>query len=71
MKTLIFHIGTYKTGTTSLQELVYNNRDELESLYGICYPDLNADTSLMAKAETVGIWVRAMLVLKNRQMISG
>ncbi len=50
MKTLIFHIGTYKTGSTSLQELLYNNRNELQSLYGICYPDLNAYTSLVPKA---------------------
>lgn len=37
-KTLVFHIGTPKTGTTSIQAFLDGNRKALEEK-GICYPD--------------------------------
>lgn len=39
MKTLYLHIGTPKTGTTSLQGMMANNRPLLKK-YGLSYPDL-------------------------------
>lgn len=33
----IFHLGTYKTGTSSLQNFLYAHRDQLAAR-GICYP---------------------------------
>lgn len=38
MSKLILHVGTHKTGTTSIQSLASSNRDELVSK-GLCYPD--------------------------------
>ncbi len=38
-KTLFFHIGTPKTGTTSIQTYLDHNRDYLKQ-QGICYPDI-------------------------------
>lgn len=38
MSKLILHVGTHKTGTTSIQSLASSNRDELMSK-GLCYPD--------------------------------
>ncbi len=38
MKTLYVHIGTPKTGTTSIQHFLYANREILESR-GYCYPE--------------------------------
>ncbi len=40
MKKLILHIGTGKTGTSSIQNFLYHQKDELASKYGIFYPDL-------------------------------
>ena len=40
MHTLVFHIGTPKTGTTSIQTFLYNNSEELKR-YGWCYPPFN------------------------------
>ncbi len=37
MKTLYFHIGTSKTGTTAIQSFCYKNRDILKNK-GIIYP---------------------------------
>lgn len=37
-RTLILHIGTPKTGTTSIQSFLHDNRCVLETK-GICYPD--------------------------------
>ena len=37
MKKIIFHIGTYKTATTSIQDNLYSNRDKLKEL-SILYP---------------------------------
>lgn len=39
MKTLYLHIGTPKTGTTSLQNFCYSNREIFEK-FGYCYPIL-------------------------------
>lgn len=39
-KTLIFHIGTPKTGTTSIQSFLKSNKYILET-HGMCYPDTN------------------------------
>lgn len=39
MKTLYLHIGTPKTGTTSIQEFMVCNREALQQ-HGICYPDI-------------------------------
>ncbi len=39
MKTLYVHIGTKKTGTTSIQGFCVHNRKALESK-GYCFPDL-------------------------------
>ncbi len=40
MKTLFVHIGTPKTGTTSIQHLLCRNRSLLEK-QGYCYPDFS------------------------------
>ena len=40
MKTLFVHIGTPKTGTTSIQHLLCRNRSVLEK-QGYCYPDFS------------------------------
>lgn len=40
MKTVYLHIGAPKTGTTTLQYFLYENRHLLEEK-GICYPDLH------------------------------
>lgn len=37
MKELILHIGTTKTGTTSLQRFLFDNREKLEE-HGVCFP---------------------------------
>ncbi len=39
-KTLYFHIGKFKTGSTSIQNFLYLNREVLESR-GVCYPDIS------------------------------
>lgn len=39
MKTLYLHIGTPKTGTTSIQEFMVCSREALQK-HGICYPDI-------------------------------
>lgn len=39
MKTLYVHIGTPKTGTSSIQEFMTENREVLEK-HGYCYPEL-------------------------------
>lgn len=39
MKTLYLHIGTPKTGTTSLQNFCYSNRETFKK-FGYCYPIL-------------------------------
>lgn len=39
MKTVYLHVGAPKTGTTTLQYFIYENRQILEEK-GICYPDL-------------------------------
>jgi len=35
---LIIHVGPKKTGTTSIQNWLYRNRNELSTMYQICYP---------------------------------
>lgn len=35
---IVFHIGTFKTGTTSIQQFIMKNRELLSSKYGILYP---------------------------------
>lgn len=37
----IFHLGTYKTGTSSLQNFLFAHRDQLAA-EGICYPKTGA-----------------------------
>ncbi|QER41303.1 hypothetical protein F1847_00580 [Thermodesulfobacterium sp. TA1] len=39
VKELIIHIGLYKTGTTSIQEFLYKNKDKLFNEFGIYYPN--------------------------------
>lgn len=43
MKTLHLHIGSYKTGTTSIQNIFHNNRDKLKK-QGIIYPNSGGET---------------------------
>lgn len=40
MKTLYLHIGSPKTGTTSIQHFCYDNREALERM-GYCYPEFS------------------------------
>lgn len=40
--TIIFHIGTYKTGTSAIQKFLQDNEDELMEL-GVCYPTFQVD----------------------------
>lgn len=39
MKKIIIHMGQYKTGSTSIQKLMWGVRDEMQK-YGILYPEL-------------------------------
>lgn len=39
---LVLHVGTHKTGTTSIQQALRDNRDALRRA-GICYPDPSRD----------------------------
>ncbi|WP_448583924.1 hypothetical protein [Thermocrinis sp.] len=39
VKELILHIGFHKTGTTSIQEFCYKNREKLLNEFGIYYPN--------------------------------
>lgn len=43
-KTVFLHIGTNKTGTSSIQHHFFQNRDLLAS-HGICYPGLGQDAA--------------------------
>ncbi len=36
-KTLFFHVGTVKTGSTSVQRVLWENRENLLA-YGVAYP---------------------------------
>lgn len=43
-KTLILHLGSYKTGSSSIQNLLFSNIDKLAE-YGILYPQSGLDRS--------------------------
>lgn len=51
MKKLIIHIGTEKTGTTSIQSFLNENRDSLLRDHGVCYPSFG--NSIMGHFELV------------------
>jgi hypothetical protein len=44
VKKIIIHIGTEKTGTTSIQEYLNVNRSTLSEHYGILYPDFGCSS---------------------------
>ena len=46
MKTLVLHIGTWKTGTTSIQETLFHSRDELHK-NNITYPSYDSNHMFM------------------------
>lgn len=50
MRTVYLHMGTPKTGTTSLQEFLYNNRHNLEKK-GILYPSIIGEKYLFGNAQ--------------------
>ena len=41
---LILHIGIHKTGTTSIQNFLYNNREKLLDIHHILYPQTGVST---------------------------
>ena len=47
---LLLHVGTGKTGTTSLQTFLAENNEKLKD-YGWCYPDLRGDMKYVAGEE--------------------
>ena len=61
-KRLIFHAGTTKTGTSSLQHLLYNNRAILSEL-GILYPSHVSSSQLKHQ------WLIECLVRNNQQLL--
>jgi len=67
-KNLYLHIGTHKTGTTSIQHLLYTNRDHFRKL-GVLYPETGLTGSphqwgqhclawVLTQANMEGIWLR-------------
>lgn len=56
----IFHLGTYKTGTSSLQNFLFAHRDQLAA-EGICYPE----TGLLRSSKRLGHRHRAIIDFVN------
>lgn len=52
MKTLYLHIGTPKTGTTSIQEFMVCSREALQK-HGICYPDIQKNLQIFPQTVMV------------------
>lgn len=49
MKELLLHIGFWKTGTTTIQESLYKNRELLEK-EGVCYPSISSNHTFLPSA---------------------
>lgn len=57
MNLLLFHIGLPKTGSTSLQVFLSNNREELKK-YGWSYPDFSIAVESAQSAVNNGLYLR-------------
>ncbi len=81
MQKLYLHIGTHKTGSTSIQRLLWENRDKLAA-QGILYPDLRMggfghhDLALATgqgprsprNAERIHYWIEQVAALARGEM---
>ncbi|NGP87355.1 hypothetical protein [Fodinibius halophilus] len=71
MKKLHLHIGSYKTGTTSIQDTLFQNRDTLNQL-GYDYPggEVNHHFSFFATQAPVEDWPRQFKSLDGNKLRS-
>lgn len=71
MSTLHLHIGSGKTGTTSIQEIFHGNREKLKN-QGYLYPGPNPDHHLLffASKAPQNDWARTYKGLKQKKLES-
>lgn len=65
MGTRLFHIGPMKTGTTSLQQILFRQRDELRR-YGVLYPGQQKNHRW-----GIGAFMGARVIAANRRDVVG
>ncbi|MEX0427873.1 hypothetical protein AB3X52_09595 [Nocardioides sp. DS6] len=75
-KRVLLHVGTPKTGTTYLQDVLFRNRERLVG-HGICYPADRFDAHFLAaldlmklpwgglEAESLGAWERLAAAVRD------